>query len=69
MGKVRNPPPTPMMAAAKPTREPLAIRNQAEMRRPPGTRFWSKMIIGGDVEGLEFLRQAAEIGSFRPRPP
>ncbi|KAF5034190.1 hypothetical protein DSECCO2_598770 [anaerobic digester metagenome] len=47
MGKVMKPPPTPMMAARMPTTTPPAATIQPEMRRPPGTRSSSKVIMGG----------------------
>ncbi len=49
MGKVRKPPPTPMMEAQNPTSAPLRTRKSAEMRRPPGTRPSSNRIIGGTL--------------------
>ena len=49
MGKVTKPPPTPMMAASMPTTTPPAATIQPDMRRPPGTRSSSKVIMGGTV--------------------
>ena len=36
MGKVKKPPPPPIMPAARPTRAPLRTKNSHEMPRPPG---------------------------------
>src|SRR4030067_1079094 len=50
MGKVRKPPPTPMMAATKPTTRPQRATKRAGIFFPPGTRSSSKEMRGGILD-------------------
>ena len=47
MGKVKKPPPTPMIEAIVPTINPINITGYAEIFLPPSTMSWSNLMMGG----------------------
>ena len=57
MGKVRKPPPTPMMEATKPTMSPQMMTGYTEIERPPATTSWSKAMRGRSGSALQAARE------------